>query len=111
MVSMSRSIYRAVAILTLNAILVFACFELAAMGLSKIKTLSVISKSPKELVLVGEGKPREKVSYYLSQDWAARFWYEFRLSRKLQFYPFVGWRRAPFKGQTIEVDQNGVRLT
>lgn len=105
---LSRGVYRAVAILTLNAIIVFACFELAAMGLSKVKTLSVISK---QLVLVGEGNPREKVSYYSSQDWAERFWYEFRLSRKQQFYPYVGWRRAPFKGQTIEVDQNGVRLT
>lgn len=108
---LSRGVYRAVAILTLNAIIVFACFELAAMGLSKVKTLSVISKPPKQLVLVGEGNPREKVSYYSSQDWAERFWYEFRLSRKQQFYPYVGWRRAPFKGQTIEVDQNGVRLT
>ena len=81
------------------------------MGFSKMKTLSVISKPTEQLVLVGEGKPREKVSYYSSQDWAERFWYEFRLSRELQFYPYVGWRRAPFKGQTIEVDQNGVRLT
>lgn len=107
----SRGVYRAVAILTLNAIIVFACFELAAMGLSKVKTLSVMSKPPKQLELVGEGNPRETVSYYASQDWAKRNWYEFRLSRKQQFYPYVGWRRAPFKGQTIEVDQNGVRLT
>jgi hypothetical protein len=107
----NRDVYRAVAILTLNAIIVFACFELAAMGLSKVKTLSVMSKPPEQRVLIGEGNPREKVSYYSSQDWAERFWYEFRLSRKQQFYPYVGWRRAPFKGQTIEVDQNGVRLT
>jgi hypothetical protein len=108
---LSRGVYKAVAILTLNTIIVFTCFELAAMGFSKMKTLSVISKPTEQLVLVGEGNPREKVSYYSSQDWAERFWYEFRLSRKLQFYPYVGWRRAPFKGQTIEVDQNGVRLT
>lgn len=107
----SRGVYRAVAILTLNAIIVFACFELAAMGLSKVKTLSAGSKPPQQLELVGEGTPRETVSYYASQDWAKRNWYEFRLSRKQQFYPYVGWRRAPFKGQTIEVDQNGVRLT
>ncbi len=107
----SRGVYRAVAILTLNAIIVFACFELAAMGLSKVKTLSAGSKPPQQLELVGEGTPRETVSYYASQDWAKRNWYEFRLSRKQQFYPYVGWRRAPFKGQTIEVDQNGGRLT
>ena len=81
----SRGVYRAVAILTLNAIIVFACFELAAMGLSKVKTLSVMSKPPQQLELVGEGTPRETVSYYASQDWAERFWYEFRLSRKQSF--------------------------
>jgi lysophospholipase L1-like esterase len=108
---LSRSIYRAVAILTLNAIIVFACFELAAMSLSKVNTLSVMSKPTEQLELVGEGKARETVSYYATQDWAKRNWHEFRLARKQQFYPYVGWRRAPFKGQTIEVDQNGVRLT
>ena len=106
---LSRAVYKAAAILTLNAIIVFACFELVALGFSKIKTLSVSSKQTE--LLIGEGNPREKVSYYSSQDWAERFWHEFRLSRKQQFYPYVGWRRAPFKGQTIEVDQNGVRLT
>lgn len=97
---------------TLNAIIIFACFELAAMGFSKVKTLSVISQpSEQPEQLVGEGKARETVSYYASQDWAKRFWYEFRLSRNQKFYPYVGWRRAPFKGETIEVDRNGVRLT
>lgn len=108
---LSRGVYRAVAILTLNAIIIFACFELAGMGFSKIRTLSVISKPTEQPVLVGEGNPREKVSYYSSQDWAERYWHEFELSRKQRFYSYVGWRRAPFKGKTIEVDQNGVRLT
>ena len=106
---LSRRLYRAVAILMLNVLIVFACFELAAIGVFKIKIPSVISKPTEQLE--GEGTPREKVSYYSSQDWAERFWYEFRLSRKQQFYPYVGWRRAPFRGKTIEVDQNGVRLT
>jgi lysophospholipase L1-like esterase len=102
-----RHLYRAVAILILNTLLVFAGFELAARGVFKIA--SVISKPTEQLV--GEGNPREKVSYYLSQDWAEQYWYEFRLSRTQRYYPFVGWRRAPFKGKTIEIDQNGVRVT
>src|SRR5207247_2022292 len=91
----------------LNTLIVFACFELAARGVFKIT--SVISKPTKQLV--GEGKPREKVSYYSSNDWAKRYWYEFRLSGTQRYYPYVGWRRAPFKGETIEIDQNGVRVT
>jgi hypothetical protein len=108
---LSKVVYKAVAILTLNAIIVFACFELFAMSISKVKTLSATSKPTEQVELVGEGKARETVSYYATQDWAKRNWHEFRLARKQQFYPYVGWRRAPFKGQTIEVDQNGVRLT
>jgi len=109
---LSKRVYKAVAILVLNAFVVFACFELAAIGFFNIKTPSMASKPTEQTEqLVGEGTPREKVSYYSSQDWAERNWHEFRLSRKQQFYPYVGWRRAPFKGKTIEVDQNGVRVT
>ena len=102
-----RYLYRAVAILMLNTLIVYACFELAAIGVFKIA--SVISKPTTELV--GEGLPREKVSYYASQEWAQQYWYEARLSRTRRYYPYVEWRRAPFTGQTIEVDQNGVRVT
>jgi lysophospholipase L1-like esterase len=102
-----RYLYRVVAILMLNTLLVFACFELAATGVFKIAR--VIAKPTEQLV--GEGAPREKVSYYSSQDWAERYWHEFRLSRTQRYYPYVGWRRAPFKGQTIEIDQHGVRVT
>jgi hypothetical protein len=102
-----RYLYRAIAILLLNTLIVFACFELAARGVFKIAR--VISKPTEQLV--GEGNPREKVSYYSSQDWAEQYWYEYRLSRTQQYYSYVGWRRAPFKGQHIEIDQNGIRLT
>ena len=106
---MSARIYRAVAILVLNAILAVACFELVAAGYFNLNIPTRQSK-PAEW-LIGEKTPRETVSYYSSQGWSERFWYEFRLSRNQQFRPFVGWRRAPFKGQTIEVDQDGVRVT
>ena len=99
--------YKAIAILILNALVLGAGLELAAESSFKIRDLI---SSPAEQ-LVGEGTPRETVSYYSSQHWAKRYWYEFRLSRKQRYYPYVGWRRAPFKGETIKIDQNGVRLT
>ena len=102
-----RIIYRAVAILSLNTLVALAGFELATIGAFKI--WSVFSKPTEQLV--GEGTARETVSYYASQDWAAQYWHEFRLSRKDRYYPYVGWRRAPFKGKTIEIDQNGIRVT
>jgi len=99
--------YKAMAIIILNALVLCAGLELAARSSFKIKSL--ISSPAQQLV--GEGNPREKVSYYLSQDWAERYWYEFRLSRTQRYYPYLGWRRAPFHGQTIKIDQNGIRLT
>jgi len=102
-----RIIYRPVAVLTLNTLLILAGFELATIGASKV--WSVFSKPTEELV--GEGDARETVSYYASQDWAKQFWHEFRLTRRQRYYPYVGWRRAPFKGKTIDIDQNGIRVT
>jgi len=102
-----RIVYKAVAILTLNTLVLLVGFELAAIGVFKI--WGVFSKPAEQLV--GEGTAYETVSYYASQNWAEQFWYEFRLSGKQRYYPYVGWRRAPFKGKTIEIDQNGIRLT
>lgn len=99
--------YKALALLVLNAVVLYAGFELIAAGGFKVRSL--VSRPREELV--GEGKPREKVSYYASQDWAERYWYEHRLSSRMRYYPFVGWRRAPFKGQTITIDQEGIRAT
>jgi hypothetical protein len=91
--------HKAIAILTLNALVFYAGLELAA---SKIGSL--ISSPAQE-------SAREKVSYYSSKDWAKQYWYEHWLSVRQRYYPYVGWRRAPFKGETIEIDQNGVRFT
>ena len=91
----------------LNTLIIFACFEWAARGVFKV----VGATSEPTEQLVGEGRPREKVSYYSYQYWAEEYWHEFRITRKQRYYPYVGWRRAPFKGKTIEIDQNGVRVT
>jgi hypothetical protein len=99
--------YKATAILTLNALVLYAGLEWAAR--SSFKISSLISRPAQQLV--GEEDPREKVSYYSSQYWAEQYWYEHRLSVTQRYYPYVGWRRAPFKGKTIEIGQNGIRLT
>jgi hypothetical protein len=105
-----RDIYAAIALLILNTILISACFELAARGVFEITRM--IPKSSAQLAdEEKEESAREKVSYYLSQDWAEEYWDEFEQSRQKRYYPYVGWRRAPFKGKTIEIDQNGVRVT
>jgi len=106
-VLLSRRCYRAVAMLLLNTLIIFACGELAARGVFQMARVLLQPTAP----LRGEGNLREKVSYYSAQDWAERYWQEFRLSRTQRYAPFVGWRRAPFKGDTIAIDQQGVRVT
>jgi lysophospholipase L1-like esterase len=96
--------YRGVAILTLNTLVLFACLELAALGVLEI--WSVFSNPAEK-----EGDPREEVSYFASQDWAAQFWTEFKRSRRTRYHPYVLWRRAPFQGTTININQDGIRLT
>jgi lysophospholipase L1-like esterase len=96
--------YKAMAILALNALLLYGGLELAAFAAFKIRSLSLISRP-------AQGDPRQKVSYYSSQNWAEQYWYEHGLSVTQRYYPYVGWRRAPFKGKTIEIDHNGMRLT
>jgi hypothetical protein len=96
--------YKIIAILTLNAIVVFVSLELASKGIFKARELLM---GP----ALREADPRAKSSYYFTQAWAAQYWDEFALSRKQQYRPFLVWRRAPFKGTTINIDQNGVRLT
>ena len=99
--------YKAVAVLVLNTLLLFACFELAAISYVNLRQLLPAPPDP----LVGEGGPRETVSYYASQSWAPRYWHEFRLARRQRYYSYVGWRRAPFDGETIQIDERGIRLT
>ena len=85
--------YKAMAILILNALVLCAGLELAAKSSFKIRSLI---SSPAEQ-LVGEGNPREKVSYYSSQDWAKRYWYEFRLSRNATVLPLRWLEESSFQ--------------
>ena len=106
----ASTVYRAAAILVLNTLVLLALFELGATAAFKIKNFVV--PAPEETLLIGEGSPRETISYYRSQEWAPLLWQEFRLSRtRLQYVPYVGWRRPAFDGKLIRIDRDGIRFT
>jgi hypothetical protein len=42
---------------------------------------------------------------------ASQHWREFKLSRKTQYLSYGVWRRAPFTGATINIDDGGIRRT
>jgi lysophospholipase L1-like esterase len=95
--------YKAVAILTLNTLILFACLELAATFVAKIW------KEPEPEG--DEQSPRAHVSYYVFQAWAKQYWKEFALSRRQLYHPYVLWRRAPLKGNFVNINRDGIRLT
>ena len=39
------------------------------------------------------------------------YWAEFRQANKVTYHPWVLWRRQPYQGKLISIDQNGVRQT
>jgi hypothetical protein len=51
-------------------------------------------------------------SVYEGQPWVSRYWDEWKKTiNSLQYLSYVTWRRAPFAGETINVDAGGVRQT
>jgi len=50
-------------------------------------------------------------SIYQGQAWVEQYRREFEASRKARYQSYVVWRRAPFSGETISVDSQGIRRT
>jgi hypothetical protein len=99
-----RRYYTAIAILTLNTLVIVICLAVIAAGLLKSRAdLTVLEDEPPDA--------RALSPYYTSKAWAPRYWKEFALARKQQYHAFSVWRRSPFKGETINVDERGVRVT
>jgi lysophospholipase L1-like esterase len=95
--------YKAVAIVTLNILILIICLELAS---------TVVAKIWKEPEPEGdEQSPRAHVSYYASQEWAKQYWKEFSLSRHQLYHPYVIWRRASLKGDFVNINRDGIRFT
>jgi hypothetical protein len=94
--------HKALAIITLNTLILFACLELAA---------AFVAKNWKKPVKIIDEDPRGHLSYYVSQAWAKQYWKEFSLSGAELYRDYVIWRRAPFKGQFININRDGIRVT
>src|SRR5205823_8873814 len=98
-------LYKSLSILILNTIVIFVCLDFAARV--AYKAHNSLFPGPAQVV----ADPRASSPFYRSQPWAAQYWREFLLSRRVRYHAFVLDRRAPFKGETINIDQKGIRLT
>jgi lysophospholipase L1-like esterase len=97
------ALYRGAAVLLLNTLVFLACLELAATSYYRMKSLLA---EPSVIDLPTE------LPYYTSQDWSVEYWHEFEIaSSQGKYHPWVYWRRAPFEGTTININQDGIRRT
>jgi hypothetical protein len=103
----ATAVYRAAGILTLNTLICWMCLEI---GSGVVLKLAAEVASP-----AASGNDdidiRAHAAYYRTQDWAGQYWREFQVTTKQRYQPFVLWRRAPFQGETINIDQHGIRRT
>ena len=52
-----------------------------------------------------------KADTYTGQSWVAQYFDEFDRSSSARWEPYVYWRRRPFEGNHINVDESGIRRT
>jgi len=62
------------------------------------------------VILPDEIDPRGQLDLYADSPWAETHFAEFN-SLETQYYDFIGWRRKAFDGETIHIDNDGIRLT
>jgi lysophospholipase L1-like esterase len=92
--------YQGTAILILNTLLLLLLVEGAA-GL--VLRLIQTNFSPADA--------RSELAYYRDQAWGRAYWQEFSAVSRRFYEPYVTWRRGPFDGETINIDDEGLRQT
>jgi lysophospholipase L1-like esterase len=101
----TSALYKGLATLTLNVFIVFVCLDLGVRVLYEARE-AIFPAAPQQVADIRANSP-----YYRTQPWGAQFWREFVASRRNRYQPHVLWRRAPMTGQTINVDEQGIRVT
>lgn len=79
-------------------------------GLVLLINLAAVIAFRSYRLLKPDNDPRSTLPNYDTVKWAAMHFTEF--SRLPAVYrSYTGWRRLPFSGQTIKIDENGIRAT
>lgn len=55
--------------------------------------------------------PRSTLSVYKGQPWTEKYWREMTLVANFEYHAYVGWRLRAFQGDTIVIDEAGLRRT
>ncbi len=57
------------------------------------------------------GDWRARADTYTDPSWVEAYYKEFRRSDALRWRPYVYWRKKPYRGEYINVDSSGLRIT
>lgn len=96
-------LYRWIAIIVLNTFVLVAIMELVAIVVARS---GVIPSYRQEVFAAYQDLP-----YYASQDWTEVYWREATQAENYRYEPHIIWRHLPFEGQTINIDEEGIRET
>ncbi len=99
--------YKGAAIVLLNTAVLLAALELAAVATSTLTGATIGTTGVVDTLT----DHYHRLPYYAAQEWTSAYWRENAAAAVKQYRPYVGWRRAPFGGETIEVDAAGIRRT
>lgn len=84
---------------------------LITLSLVAVETVSFLLLRIKGAMNQRRTDARRALSPYSEASWADRYWREFVGSDRVEYHPYVVWRRRPYVGQTINVDASGLRRT
>ena len=59
----------------------------------------------------GQVDPRSRADGYGQAEWVAEYFREYLGSYRTHWEPYVYWRRVPFEGRYVNIDERGIRRT
>jgi lysophospholipase L1-like esterase len=93
------SVYKSLAVILLNTIILFFVIEILSLCFLNL--------------FVQEDNETQSIfmDYYDKQEWSKEYWKEHFESSGKKYVPFVEWKRKPFSGKYIHINEEGIRRT
>lgn len=99
------SAWRTTALVLANTLVLLVAVELAAVAVATLTGASL-----------GTGGVVDRLTgfylrhpYYAEREWSATYWRENAEAGARDYRPYVGWRRPPYAGETVNVGDDGFR--
>ncbi|MEM8929721.1 MAG: SGNH/GDSL hydrolase family protein [Acidobacteriota bacterium] len=103
---------RAAAVFLFDAVVLLLVVELGLIGLSTLSNTTFTGSRPASGVGLVDRLHGFYLDlpYYREQSWSATYWRENAEAGARLYQPFVTWRRGPYRGETITIDDDGFRV-